>query len=129
MRSATGGRPWWLVITFAHAIVVLVFLVVWFSGLGFYSPAKGHVASGKEDTAKSREPRYLASFEITDELIRILGGRATVAELTRLYGLEDSTIRCSVERTQEENALDDSAARSMARRALSKGDSVTLCMD
>ena len=123
MRWRTVGRG-------GQALIVLVALgIAAVLGYAFYAPIVGQIATGDEQEAEPAVPRDRAAVKVEVYMAKEPGKRLpTLADVVRFYGLEEDTIECAVQENHGE-AASPTAVPVLARRPLTIGDEVILCLD
>ena len=97
--------------------------------LGFYAPRKGKVAAGAALTGGVLDDRDLIELTITEELCGEKG-YTTIEELTSWFALEQSTIACTIQKTDALNTQGDPATRDrQAKKKRNPGELIIICLN
>lgn len=120
----TRGRAIWPAAGVLLALVLLGARL----GFGFYAPARGAVASGDPSLTGHDVPRDRARVRVEAAMAPAPGGRPSLADVARFYGLDDEAIACSVQEAHDLRP-GDARLRVLAERPLRVGEEVELCLD
>lgn len=100
-------------------------------GWGFYAPRVGAVAHGRPDVASRQATRRRNVVRVRIETHMLDGNErtTTLAKLARLYGLEDTTVPCSVRESDRLPSASGPLVQKLAREPRKVGDEVILCLE